>query len=47
MPLQYSSLKEEHQIVRESAGLFDVSHMGEASVTGQGAYDFFTICKLE
>lgn len=28
MPLQYSKVKEEHQAVREAAGLFDVSHMG-------------------
>ena len=29
MPLQYSSIREEHQAVREAVGLFDLSHMGE------------------
>ena len=37
MPLVYSSLKEEHQAVRERAGIFDVSHMGEFIVRGEGA----------
>ena len=34
MPVQYSSVIEEHNAVRESAGLFDVSHMGEVVVRG-------------
>ena len=29
MPVQFSSIKEEHNAVRHSVGLFDVSHMGE------------------
>ena len=37
MPLTYTSLKEEHQAVREAAGIFDVSHMGEFIVRGAGA----------
>lgn len=37
MPIQYVGLKAEHLAVRESAGLFDVSHMGELRVTGAGA----------
>ncbi len=37
MPLSYTSLKEEHQAVREAAGIFDVSHMGEFIVRGAGA----------
>nr|WP_269758163.1 glycine cleavage system aminomethyltransferase GcvT [Thalassobacillus sp. C254] len=37
MPVQFSSIKEEHFAVREHAGLFDVSHMGEAEVKGKGA----------
>ena len=37
MPLQYSSIREEHQAVRQQAGLFDVSHMGEVGVRGPGA----------
>ena len=39
MPLNYSSLKEEHQAVREAAGMFDVSHMGEFIVRGPGAQE--------
>src|SRR6202043_2797965 len=33
MPLQYSSIREEHRAVREAVGLFDLSHMGELRVT--------------
>lgn len=40
MPLQYSSVKEEVQTVRSSAGVFDVSHMGEFFVTGPDAISF-------
>ncbi|MEH7494517.1 glycine cleavage system aminomethyltransferase GcvT [Neobacillus niacini] len=34
LPVQFSSIKEEHEAVRTKAGLFDVSHMGEVIVTG-------------
>ncbi len=37
MPVQYSGPIPEHMAVREAAGLFDVSHMGEVEVTGPGA----------
>ncbi len=37
MPLQYSSIVKEHLAVRETAGLFDLSHMGEIDVKGKGA----------
>src|SRR5438270_6693014 len=37
MPVQYKSIVEEHQAVRSSAGLFDISHMGRLSVGGDGA----------
>jgi aminomethyltransferase len=37
MPIQYSSILEEHAAVRERAGLFDVSHMGQIFFTGGGA----------
>ncbi|MGC8817475.1 MAG: glycine cleavage system aminomethyltransferase GcvT [Candidatus Hadarchaeum sp.] len=40
MPLSYTSLAEEHMAVREAAGLFDVSHMGEFKVSGQKALEF-------
>ncbi|MCC6262164.1 MAG: glycine cleavage system aminomethyltransferase GcvT [Bryobacterales bacterium] len=37
MPVQYSSILEEHKAVRERAGLFDVSHMGEIEIDGPEA----------
>ncbi|MDQ8195547.1 glycine cleavage system aminomethyltransferase GcvT [Coraliomargarita sp. SDUM461004] len=37
MPVQYTSILEEHKAVREAAGLFDVSHMGEFFVQGSDA----------
>ena len=37
MPVQYSSLVEEHLAVRRSVGAFDVSHMGEIDITGPDA----------
>jgi aminomethyltransferase len=37
MPLRYTSETAEHQAVRRAAGLFDLSHMGEISVSGPGA----------
>jgi len=37
MPVQYSSIIEEHQTVRQKAGLFDLFHMGEFWVTGPDA----------
>lgn len=40
MPVQYSSIIEEHKTVREKVGLFDVSHMGEVFVTGKDATAF-------
>lgn len=37
MPVQFSSIKEEHNAVRYNKGLFDVSHMGEIQITGNDA----------
>ncbi|MCS7049807.1 MAG: glycine cleavage system aminomethyltransferase GcvT, partial [Verrucomicrobiae bacterium] len=37
MPLQFTSIVEEHRAVRERAGLFDISHMGEIIVAGPRA----------
>jgi aminomethyltransferase len=34
MPVQYSGISREHQAVRESAGMFDISHMGKFRLTG-------------
>jgi glycine cleavage system T protein (aminomethyltransferase) len=36
MPLQYSSIREEHRAVREGVGLFDLSHMGELRLKDEG-----------
>jgi aminomethyltransferase len=40
LPVQYTSILEEHKAVREAAGLFDVSHMGELFVRGKDAFSF-------
>ncbi len=40
MPVEYSGLITEHMAVRQAAGLFDVSHMGEFEVSGPGALRF-------
>jgi aminomethyltransferase len=39
MPISYSSINEEHECVRNSVGVFDVSHMGEFLISGDGAKD--------
>jgi aminomethyltransferase len=40
MPVQYSSLMAEHLAVRNAAGIFDISHMGEVTVSGPAAEEF-------
>lgn len=40
MPIQYSSIIDEHNAVRQHCGVFDVSHMGEVFVTGNDAEIF-------
>jgi aminomethyltransferase len=40
MPVQYTSITAEHRAVRESAGVFDVSHMGQLSATAAGAHEY-------
>lgn len=40
MPVQYTSIMDEHQVVRRAGGIFDISHMGEALVSGAGAATF-------
>lgn len=37
MPIQYSTIIDEHQAVRNDCGVFDVSHMGEVTVKGKDA----------
>ncbi len=39
MPIMFSSIKEEHQAVRQNVGMFDVSHMGEIRVEGPDALE--------
>ncbi|MCP1186157.1 glycine cleavage system aminomethyltransferase GcvT [Paenibacillus sp. 1781tsa1] len=40
LPVQFSGIQKEHEAVRERAGLFDVSHMGEFTVQGEQAEAF-------
>jgi glycine cleavage system T protein (aminomethyltransferase) len=40
MPVQYAGIREEHLAVRQHAGIFDVSHMGEVETRGPGAAEF-------
>src|SRR5882672_4861983 len=40
MPVQYTSIKDEHLTVRKAAGIFDISHMGEVLVCGAEAERF-------
>jgi aminomethyltransferase len=40
MPVQYSGIVEEHKTVRQTVGVFDISHMGQFFVEGPGARDF-------
>jgi aminomethyltransferase len=46
MPLEYAGggVLKEHAAVREAVGIFDVSHLGKASVEGPGAVDFVNRC---
>lgn len=40
MPVQYSGIIDEHRAVRTTAGLFDISHMGQAAISGPRAKAF-------
>ena len=40
MPVQYTSIVEEHRAVRNNVGVFDISHMGQLIVDGAGARDW-------
>ena len=46
MPIEYpgGGVVAEHTAVRERVGIFDVSHLGKASVRGPGAFDFVNAC---
>jgi aminomethyltransferase len=39
MPVQYKGIREEHKRVRDTVGVFDVSHMGEIEISGNSAFD--------
>jgi len=40
LPVQFTSIIDEHMTVRRAAGLFDISHMGQVMIEGAGAFDF-------
>ena len=40
LPISYSSINHEHNIVRNNVGVFDVSHMGEFLISGNDAFAF-------
>ena len=40
MPVQYTSIIEEHNAVRNSVGIFDTSHMGTSIISGENAGNF-------
>ena len=40
MPVQYAGIGEEHRAVRTRAGVFDVSHMGQLRLVGEGAHGY-------
>ncbi|MFO7791715.1 MAG: glycine cleavage system aminomethyltransferase GcvT [Candidatus Saliniplasma sp.] len=42
MPLKFTSITKEHMAVRKKAGIFDVSHMGEILIKGNGAIEFIS-----
>src|SRR5690349_948887 len=44
MPLEYTGVLKEHAAVRESVGVFDVSHLGKAVVRGPGAAAYVNAC---
>lgn len=46
MPVQYTGVIEEHKAVREKAGLFDVSHMGEFEIKGPQALDLIQLVSV-
>ncbi len=47
MPIQYTSIKEEHMAVRRNVGLFDVSHMSNIWISGSDAEKLISLTTLE
>ncbi len=46
MPIQYHSIRDEHRRVRETVGVFDVSHMGEIEITGPRALEMVQLITI-
>ncbi len=47
MPVQYTSIKDEHLTVRETVGVFDVSHMSNVWITGKDAEKLISLTTVE
>jgi aminomethyltransferase len=47
MPIQFSSIKDEHMTVRKTVGIFDVSHMGNVWINGKDAEKLVSLTTLE
>jgi aminomethyltransferase len=47
MPIQYSSIRDEHFVVRKKVGLFDVSHMSNVWITGSDAASLISLTTVE
>ena len=47
MPIQFSSIKDEHLAVRKTVGLFDVSHMSNVWIAGKEAEELITLTTVE
>ena len=47
MPIQFSSIKDEHLTVRKNVGLFDVSHMSNVWITGKDAEKLISLTTVE
>ena len=43
MPVQYTGIVDEHQAVRNAVGMFDISHMGQFTVSGSSARDWLNV----
>ena len=47
MPIQYSSIRDEHFVVRKKVGLFDVTHMSNVWITGPDAAKLISLTTVE
>ncbi|HDQ16088.1 MAG TPA: glycine cleavage system aminomethyltransferase GcvT [Bacteroidetes bacterium] len=47
MPIQYTSIRDEHLTVRKTVGIFDVSHMSNVWITGEGAEKLISLSTVE